>query len=166
MGLGQVPARAGVGPARRLASPGVAGRVGGVLARGLDLGVVSVGRGGPPGPEVWRSPPGLDELRARGLRLAVVGWAPGHRLAGSKSTSYAENFAAPDEARGLIPGFAYQLGILFAAGTNTIEYAMRDKLGYSWALTVFEVANILLLITVVGLGSEKKGKSFLREQKT
>ncbi|HKI91460.1 MAG TPA: aminotransferase class IV [Gaiellaceae bacterium] len=45
-------------------------------------------------------PPGLDELRARGLRLAVVGWAPGHRLAGSKSTSYAENFAAQDEARG------------------------------------------------------------------
>jgi SHS family lactate transporter-like MFS transporter len=76
------------------------------------------------------------------------------------------NELSPDEARGLIPGFAYQLGILFAAGTNTIEYAMRDKLGYSWALTVFEVANILLLITVVGLGSEKKGKSFLREQKT
>ena len=44
-------------------------------------------------------PPGLEELRARGLRLAVVGWMPGHRLAGSKSTSYAENLAAQDEAR-------------------------------------------------------------------
>jgi branched-subunit amino acid aminotransferase/4-amino-4-deoxychorismate lyase len=44
-------------------------------------------------------PPGLEELRARGLRLAVAGWAPGHRLATSKSTSYAENFAAQDEAR-------------------------------------------------------------------
>jgi len=44
-------------------------------------------------------PPGLEELRARGLRLAVVRWVPGHRLAGSKSTSYAENLAAQDEAR-------------------------------------------------------------------
>lgn len=43
-------------------------------------------------------PEGLEELRARGLRLAVLEWAPGHRLAGSKSTSYAENLAAQDEA--------------------------------------------------------------------
>jgi 4-amino-4-deoxychorismate lyase len=43
-------------------------------------------------------PEGLEELRARGLRLAVLEWAPGHRLAASKSTSYAENLAAQDEA--------------------------------------------------------------------
>ena len=73
------------------------------------------------------------------------------------------NELSPDSVRGLIPGFAYQLGILFAAGTNTIEYALRGKLGYSWALAGFEVANIALLITVLALGSEKKGKSFLRE---
>jgi len=42
-------------------------------------------------------PPGLDELRARGLRLAVVSWAPG-ALAGAKSTSYAENVAAQGDA--------------------------------------------------------------------
>jgi branched-subunit amino acid aminotransferase/4-amino-4-deoxychorismate lyase len=42
-------------------------------------------------------PPGLDELRSRGLRLAVVRWAAG-ALAGAKSTSYAENMAAQDEA--------------------------------------------------------------------
>ena len=59
------------------------------------------GGGGPTGLALVSTlPAGLDELRARGLRLAVVGWAPGHRLAGSKSTSYAENFAAQDEARG------------------------------------------------------------------
>jgi branched-subunit amino acid aminotransferase/4-amino-4-deoxychorismate lyase len=44
-------------------------------------------------------PTDLEELRARGLRLAVARWAPGHRLAASKSTSYAENLAAQDEAR-------------------------------------------------------------------
>jgi branched-subunit amino acid aminotransferase/4-amino-4-deoxychorismate lyase len=42
-------------------------------------------------------PRGLDELRTRGLRLATVPWFPG-ALAGAKSTSYAENMAAVDEA--------------------------------------------------------------------
>lgn len=45
-------------------------------------------------------PPDLEERRARGLRLGVVAWAPGHRLAGTKSTSYAENLAAQREALG------------------------------------------------------------------
>lgn len=44
-------------------------------------------------------PPDLEERRARGFRLAVVGWAPGHRLAATKSTSYAENLAALHEAQ-------------------------------------------------------------------
>jgi len=42
-------------------------------------------------------PPGLDELRSRGLRLAVTEWAPG-ALAGAKSTSYAANMRAQDDA--------------------------------------------------------------------
>jgi len=44
-------------------------------------------------------PPDLEERRARGLRLAVVRWAAG-MLAGAKSTSYAENMAAQDDAAG------------------------------------------------------------------
>jgi len=42
-------------------------------------------------------PPDLEVLRARGLRVATVPWAPG-ALAGAKSTSYAENLAARDDA--------------------------------------------------------------------
>lgn len=42
-------------------------------------------------------PADLEERRSRGLRLAVVSWAAG-MLAGAKSTSYAENMAAQDEA--------------------------------------------------------------------
>jgi 4-amino-4-deoxychorismate lyase len=42
-------------------------------------------------------PPDLDALRGRGLRLAVVRWSP-TALAGAKSTSYAANMAAQDEA--------------------------------------------------------------------
>jgi SHS family lactate transporter-like MFS transporter len=71
------------------------------------------------------------------------------------------NELSPDAVRGLMPGFAYQLGILFAAPTNNIEYALRDHFGYAWALAAFEIVNIILLATVVALGSERKGKSFV-----
>ncbi len=71
------------------------------------------------------------------------------------------NELAPDGARGLMPGFAYQLGILIAAPVNNIVYALRGPLGYGRALAVFEVTNIVLLATVVWLGSEKKGKNFV-----
>jgi SHS family lactate transporter-like MFS transporter len=71
------------------------------------------------------------------------------------------NELTPDAVRGLMPGFAYQLGILFAAPTNNIEYALRDRFGYAWALAAFEIVNIVLLATVVGLGRENKGKSFV-----
>ncbi|HVO79256.1 MAG TPA: MFS transporter [Terriglobales bacterium] len=74
------------------------------------------------------------------------------------------NELAPDAVRGLMPGFAYQLGILFAAPTNTLEYALRDHLGYAWALAAFEITNIAFLITVVALGAEKKGKSFVQRE--
>ncbi len=43
-------------------------------------------------------PTGHDEQRARGLRLAVVPWTRGALIAGAKSTSYAENMVAQDEA--------------------------------------------------------------------
>jgi 4-amino-4-deoxychorismate lyase len=41
--------------------------------------------------------PALEDLRARGLRLAVVHWSTG-ALASAKSVSYAENMAAQDRA--------------------------------------------------------------------
>jgi MFS transporter, SHS family, lactate transporter len=70
------------------------------------------------------------------------------------------NELSPDAVRGLMPGFAYQLGILIAAPVNNVVYALRKPLGYPWALAAFEVANIAVLMTVVALGSERKGKSF------
>ena len=71
------------------------------------------------------------------------------------------NELAPDAARGLMPGFAYQMGILIAAPTNTIEYTLRDRFGYAWALAAFEIVTIVLLAVVLALGGEKKGKSFV-----
>jgi SHS family lactate transporter-like MFS transporter len=114
------------------------------------------------------------------LSLAVIpAWAFGGSLAALAVGAFAMQFGvqgawgiipahlnelSPDAVRGLMPGLAYQLGVFFAAGTNTIEYALRDRLGYAWALAAFEITNIALLMTVVGLGSERKGKSFLRTE--
>ena len=73
------------------------------------------------------------------------------------------NELAPDSARGLMPGFAYQVGILIASPVNTIEYALRDKIGYEWALASFMLTVIVLLGITVALGREQRGRSFLRE---
>ena len=73
------------------------------------------------------------------------------------------NELSPDAVRSLFPGFVYQLGVLFGSPTNTIEYALRDRIGYQWALTVFEGCTILALVIVFALGPERKGKSFFRQ---
>ena len=73
------------------------------------------------------------------------------------------NELSPDQTRGLLPGLAYQLGILIAAPVNSIEYALRSRFGYAWALAGFEAANIALLIVVLAFGQERKGRSFLTE---
>src|SRR5258706_15185994 len=70
---------------------------------------------------------------------------------------------SPGAVRGLIPGLAYQLGILVASPVNSVEYALRDHFGYARALAGFEIANIILLTIVVSLGPERKGKEFLAE---
>ena len=76
------------------------------------------------------------------------------------------NELSPDQTRGLLPGLAYQLGILIAAPINSIEYALRGRFGYSWALAGFETVNIAVLIVVLALGTERKGRGFVSERIT
>jgi MFS transporter, SHS family, lactate transporter len=73
------------------------------------------------------------------------------------------NELAADSARGLMPGLTYQLGILLASPTNSIQYALREKFGYSWALASFEVVTILTLALLLWRGAEAHGKPFLRQ---
>ncbi len=65
-----------------------------------------------------------------------------------------------DETRGLVPGLAYQLGILIAAPTNSVEFLLREHVGYQWALAGFEIVTIAVLIVTIALGKERKGRSF------
>jgi len=74
------------------------------------------------------------------------------------------NEVAPDAVRGLVPGLAYQLGILIASPTSNIEHKLRDRFGYSWALAGFEIAVIVALAVVTWAGKENKGKEFAASQ--
>ncbi|HUK86179.1 MAG TPA: hypothetical protein VLT85_00825, partial [Terriglobales bacterium] len=73
------------------------------------------------------------------------------------------NELAPDSARGLMPGLSYQLGILFAAPVNSIEYYLRDRLGYPTALALFETVVIVSLAAALLLGHEQRGRSFFHQ---
>ena len=73
------------------------------------------------------------------------------------------NELAADAARGLMPGLTYQLGILLASPTNSVQYALRGRFGYGWALAGFETVTILALAILLWRGAEAHGKSFLRD---
>jgi SHS family lactate transporter-like MFS transporter len=73
------------------------------------------------------------------------------------------NELSADATRGLMPGLTYQLGILFASPTNTIQYALRDHVGYQWAMAGFEIVTILTLTVLLVFGSERHGRSFVRD---
>ncbi len=70
------------------------------------------------------------------------------------------NEMSPDAVRGLLPGLAYQFGILIASPTNTVQHWLRDKVGYSWAMAGFELVTIFVLMIVLALGKERHGRAF------
>ena len=73
------------------------------------------------------------------------------------------NEMSPDAVRGVVPGMAYQLGILFASPTSNLQHALSDIIGYDWALAAFVLVVILTLGTVALLGGERRGRSFVNE---
>jgi SHS family lactate transporter-like MFS transporter len=76
------------------------------------------------------------------------------------------NELSADAARGLMPGLAYQLGILLASPTNTIQYALRDRVGYQWAIAAFEIVTIAALTLLLWRGKEDHSRSFVRSEST
>ena len=57
----------------------------------------------------------------------------------------------------------YQVGILLAASTPIVQFALRDRLGYPWALTAFELVVMALPSMLLIFGKERRGRSFVRE---
>jgi len=72
------------------------------------------------------------------------------------------NELSADAARGLMPGLAYQLGILLASPTNSIQYALHLHFGYQRAIAGFELVTILTLVALLWSGSEAHSRSFVR----
>ncbi len=71
------------------------------------------------------------------------------------------NEMSADSARGLMPGLTYQIGILCAAPTNTIQYALRNRVGYQWAIASFEIVTILALSLLLWKGQERHSHAFI-----
>jgi SHS family lactate transporter-like MFS transporter len=73
------------------------------------------------------------------------------------------NELSPSAVRSLFPGLVYQLGVLLASPATAIEFILRDRFGYPWALTMFEGTVIVLMIVIFWLGPEARDRNFFRE---
>jgi SHS family lactate transporter-like MFS transporter len=72
------------------------------------------------------------------------------------------NELSPDAVRSLFPGIVYQLGVLLASPATAVEFMLRDRFGYPWALTMFEAGTIILMIVIFWFGPEALDRSFVR----
>ena len=77
------------------------------------------------------------------------------------------NELSPSAVRGTFPGFAYQLGNLFAANTAVVEVQLanhfHDASGhpdYAKALALFTFVFFLVLMLLAAIGPEERGKEF------
>ena len=77
------------------------------------------------------------------------------------------NELSPGDVRGTFPGFAYQLGNLFAANTAVVEARLADRFrdasghpDYAKALAFFVFVISLALIVLAAIGREERGKEF------
>ena len=77
------------------------------------------------------------------------------------------NELSPGEVRGTFPGFAYQLGNLFAANTAVVEARLADHFrnasghpDYAKALALFSFVIFLAVIVLAAIGREERGKEF------
>jgi SHS family lactate transporter-like MFS transporter len=70
------------------------------------------------------------------------------------------NELSPATARGFFPGFAYQLGVMFASSIPYVESALGEVFTYKQAMGGLMVAVFIGVILVVWKGPEAKGISF------
>jgi len=72
------------------------------------------------------------------------------------------NELSPDAVRGTLPGFAYQLGNLLAAGTATAQTWLAHRHGgdFAWAMSLWVAVVAVVLALLVWLGPEARGVGF------
>jgi MFS transporter, SHS family, lactate transporter len=70
------------------------------------------------------------------------------------------NELSPNHLRGFFPGFAYQLGVMFAASIPYVESALGEKFTYTQAMGGLVAVVFIVAFIVTALGPEAKGVSF------
>lgn len=75
------------------------------------------------------------------------------------------NELSPDAVRGTLPGFAYQLGNLLAAGTATAQTWLAHRHGgdFAFAMSLWIAVVAVVLALLVWLGPEARGVGFGRQ---
>src|SRR5207253_11244808 len=78
------------------------------------------------------------------------------------------NELSPTDVRGTFPGFAYQLGNLFAAFIVFLEAILAQNIGtkatpnYAAALAIFSLGAFIAVIIFTAIGREARGIEFIR----
>ena len=72
------------------------------------------------------------------------------------------NELSPDQLRGFFPGFAYQLGVLVAAGSPYFESLMAKRMSYGRAMGIFAFVVLIFGSFVIALGPEEHSAEFGR----
>jgi SHS family lactate transporter-like MFS transporter len=70
------------------------------------------------------------------------------------------NELSPTRVRGFLPGFSYQLGVVFAASSPFIQASLSRHYGYGYVMGIFVTIAMVVTIAVIALGPEEHGTSF------
>jgi SHS family lactate transporter-like MFS transporter len=70
------------------------------------------------------------------------------------------NELSPNHLRGFFPGFAYQLGVMFAASIPYVESALGERFSYTQAMGGLITVVFIVAFIVTAVGPEAKGVSF------
>jgi SHS family lactate transporter-like MFS transporter len=73
------------------------------------------------------------------------------------------NELSPNHLRGFFPGFAYQLGVMFAASIPFVESALGERFTYTEAMGGLVAVVFVIAFLVTLLGPEAKGVSFRKQ---
>jgi len=73
------------------------------------------------------------------------------------------NELSPNHLRGFFPGFAYQLGVMFAASIPYLESYLGERFTYTQSMGGLVTAVFIIAFIVTALGPEAKGVSFRKE---
>jgi MFS transporter, SHS family, lactate transporter len=70
------------------------------------------------------------------------------------------NELSPPALRGFFPGFAYQLGVMFAASIPFVESALGEVFTYRQSMGLLMTFVFIAAVVVIWLGPERRGVSF------